>query len=69
MQDPYRVWFFTQTSGTHTGDFDFAGNVIAPTGGVIRNGTEANSVIWTADRQVKCAPPNQQLLSQQLQLV
>ena len=55
LQDPYRVWFFTQTTGTHTGDFNFAGSVIPPTGGKIQNGTEANSVIWTPDRKVKCA--------------
>eukprot|EP00892_Ulva_mutabilis_P010452 jgi/Ulvmu1/777/UM010_0151.1 len=52
-QDPYRVWFFTQTTGTHTGNFSFAGNTIPPTGGKIQNGTEANSIIWTPDRKVK----------------
>lgn len=54
MQDPYRVWFFTQTTGTHTGNMSFSSVTLPPTGNKIQNGTEANSVIWTPDRKVKC---------------
>ena len=57
MQDPMRVWFFSQVTGTHTQPWQFGGGAtFPPTGGKIQNGTEANSVIWTPDRKVKCAP-------------
>ena len=39
MQDPYRVWCLTQTTGTHSGNFSFGSQSIPPTGGEIRNGT------------------------------
>lgn len=58
VQDPYRVWFFTQTTGTHTQPLASGGGsgvVMEPTGEPIRNGTEAASVIWTPDRKIRCA--------------
>lgn len=48
------MWFFTQTTGTHTQPMGTAGS-LPPTGQPIRNGVEAASVIWTPDRKIKCA--------------
>jgi hypothetical protein len=55
LQDPYRVWFFNQTTATHSKPWKLGGAVIPPTGNKVRNGTVANSVIWTPDRKVKYA--------------
>lgn len=55
MQDPYRVWFFTQTTGTHTRPLRPGTPGTRSSGERIRNGTEAASVIWTPDRKIKCA--------------
>ena len=54
-----RIWYFSKTKGTMSGDWQMMGNTLKATGKPIQNGVEAVSLIWTPDKKVKCVPANQ----------
>ena len=59
VQDPMRIWYFSKTKGTMSGDWQMMGNTLKATGKPIQNGVEAVSLIWTPDKKVKCVFANQ----------
>ena len=50
------MWFFVQTTGTMTEDWQVGNAVIKATGKRIENGVEAASFLWGRDRKLRCAP-------------
>lgn len=53
--NPLRVWFFAQVSGTMTRDWHVNGNTFRATNKSIQSPPEAHSMEWTTDRKIRCA--------------
>ena len=54
--NPLRVWYFAQISGTMTKDWDVNGQFFPATNKPIQSAPEAHSIEWTADGKVRCEP-------------
>ena len=53
--NPLRVWYFAQISGTMTKDWDVNGQFFPATNKPIESAPEAHSIEWTADGKVRYA--------------
>lgn len=51
--NPLRVWYFAQISGTMTKDWDVNGQFFPATNKPIQSAPEAHSIEWTADGKVR----------------